>query len=228
VNRLPLYLLLALSLSLLARAASAQQETPTGTPESSETAQGTPAQVIIGSPSAGQALQGNISISGTTDLPGFQSSELTFAYSQDSTNTWFLIAESNTPVREGELARWDTTTLTDGEYALRLVVNLADGGQVSARVPDLRVRNYTPIETDTPTPVTPTTTPLPGDTPVPTDTPTPTITPIPPTATALPPNPLQTSTQSIMQSFGKGILVIIGFFALIGIYRVVQGLRARE
>ena len=176
-------------------------------------------QVAINSPVNGQVLQGPITISGHTSVDGFIFGELKFAYIQDLTDTWFLIYESDEPVSDGELTQWDTSTITDGEYNLRLVVTLEDGSQLASDISNLRVRNYTPIETNTPEPSA---THAPGDTPVPTITPTPTVTPIPPTATPLPPNPAQISPQDIILSLGKGVLVAIGLFAILGIYQLIR------
>ena len=86
-------------------------------------------------------------------------------------------------------------------------------------VKGLRVRNYTPIETSTPTPVTPTATLLPGELP--------TATPTPPTyhhphPTALPPNPAGLVPGDVAFSLGKGALGVAGFFALMGVYGLVR------
>jgi len=56
-------------------------------------------QLIVGSPHPGEALQGAVSIGGTTELPGFRSAEVTFAYQSDPTGTWFLIQQSSKPVK---------------------------------------------------------------------------------------------------------------------------------
>ena len=182
-------------------------------------------QVVIRSPGNGQAVIGNVQIYGSTDVKGFVTAELTFAYSDNPTNTWFLIGSSTEPVRNGTLAEWDTSTITDGLYDLRLVVTRQGNDDLIYTVEDLRVRNYTPIETNTPTPVTPTSTPLPGDTPIPTSTPTPTDMPIPPTPTTLPPNPVQVTRQDFAQSLVKGIAITAGAFAVIGIYASIKKLR---
>lgn len=182
----------------------------------------------IQSPVAGQALQGTVSIRGTSAIKDFVSAEIDFAYTDSSPDTWFLITQSQTPVDHGELAHWDTTTITDGVYDLRLTVTLKDGSRQSVTINRLRVRNYTLIETDTPAPTTPTATPIPGDTTVPSMTPTATITPVPPTATSLPPNPAQLSTNDIFGSAGKGALAILGFFILIGFYRSIRFLSRRK
>jgi hypothetical protein len=211
-------------LVLPAAAARAQTSSATPTPGVTPTA---PPSLEILSPLAGQALQGSLAIRGTTDIPGFQSAELNFRYSHDLTRTWFLIQTMDEPVLQGSLAQWDTTTITDGNYDLRLLVSIADGSQKEIIVMGLRVRNYTPIETNTPTPVTPTATQQPGDTPIPTDTPTPTATDIPPTPTGLPQNPAQVNPADLAISLGKGVLVVVGLFALVGIYQVLGSLRRR-
>jgi hypothetical protein len=168
---------------------------------------------------------GNVEILGYTDVPGFLSAELSFAYDENPTNTWFLISSSTEPVRNRSLAEWDTSTITDGSYDLRLIVTRQDGGDLTYTVKDIRVRNYTPIETNTPTPVTPTATPLPGDTPVPTITSTPTETPIPPTPTRLPSNPIQVTGEDYTNSLVRGIAIVAGAFVIIGIYASIKNLR---
>ncbi len=225
MRRLTFLLLTAILLLSPGSSVLAQGETPSPPAETPGEAVG---ELAIQSPLAGQALQGTVSISGTTAIAGFQSAEIDFAYADNPLNTWFLIAQSQTPIENGELAQWDTTTITDGVYSLRLTVTLSDGSQQSVTISGLRVRNYTPIETNTPIPISPTNTPVPGDTAVPTITPTPTITPIPPSATPLPPNPAQLSTSDILNSAGKGALAILGFFVLIGFYRSIRSIGRRK
>jgi hypothetical protein len=203
--------------------ASAQAEAPSLTPTASPES----LSLVITSPAPGQALQGAVPVAIQLGSVSIQFVELAFAYSRNPTGTWFLIFESTGPVNPGELARWDTTTLTDGEYSLRLVAVLVDGGRAEARVEGLRVRNYTPIETDTPT-----NTPVPGVTPVPTATLTPIViptdTPIPPTATLVPTNPAVITPRQAALSMGKGALAAAGLFALLGLYSVFRSLRRRR
>ena len=202
------YGLLAISW-LSGRPVGLQQDEPTSTP--------VPAS--INSPLPGQALQGSVPIAINLEAQEFQGIEISFAYQDDPTDTWFLIFQSDEEVSGADLPQWDTTTLTDGEYTLRVDLSRADGSQTSIFVPDLRVRNYTAIETDTPVP---TETAAPGDTPVPTSTATATITPIPPTGTPLPPNPAQLTTQDITLSLGKGALGAAAALALIGLYSAIK------
>lgn len=216
-------LIFILALGIASGPAQAQQATPTGSPP--QTPQASPAPgVRLQSPHGGQALQGSVPILGNTDVAGFQSASLYFGYQGDRTQTWFLIAQSDQAVKDGTLAQWDTTTITDGNYNLRLIVTLSDGSQQVARVEGLRVRNYSAVETNTPTPVTPTATAVPGDTAVPSRTPTPNPTTVPPTGTPFPPNPAQINGMDIASSMGKGALAILGLFALMGAYQGVRSL----
>jgi hypothetical protein len=195
--------------------------------------QGTPTtegpNVAIAAPLPGQALQGSVPISGRTQMDGFRRAELSFTYQDDPRQTWFLIKAFDEPVDEGRLTDWDTTTLTDGVYQLRLIIFRDEGRDpVEIIVSGLRVRNYTPIETDTPTPIAPTATTQPGDTPVPTSTATVTLTPIPLTPTLLPTNPAVLTDSEIAASLGQGVLVVGLAFALGAVYLGLRTLIRRR
>ncbi len=165
------------------------------------------------SPRPGEALQGLVTITGTSDVIGFASYEITFAYPDDLTGTWFLISQSSQPVQGETLAVWDTTAITDGNYALRLLVFLDDGTSLEVRVPDLRVRNYTPVETATPGPTSAS-----GTATLPVVTPA-----IPlPTSTPLPPNPAALTSSRILTSLGYGALAAIAGIALFGVYAALR------
>jgi len=183
-------------------------------------------QVVISAPMPGQALQGDIIITGNTAIEGFVASEISFGYTGDATDTWFFIYYSTVPVENDLLAHWDTTTITDGDYTLRLVIDTVDGSQIKLIVPGLRVRNYTPVETDTPTPLPPSATSGPG-TPVPPSatpsmTPIPSTTPLPPIPTPLPTNPAIISEKDVGMTFLEGAGIGIGLLSLFG---AVVGIR---
>lgn len=181
-------------------------------------------QVTVLSPSPGQALQGTILISGEIILEGFLHAEVSFSYADDDRDTWFVIHEFEGPEPDGQNVEWNTTTLTDGEYNLRIIVT-TDEEQSITYVPGLRVRNYTAIETDTPVP---TSTSAPADTPAPTMMPTLTTTPVPNTATPLPPNPAQLNSQDITMSLAKGGIFALGILAIFGIYQFARNRRRRD
>ena len=199
----------------------ARQDPPPGAPTGALT--GEPLMALL-TPVSGQALQGLVAVTGRLPAEGFRSAELSFTYDQDPRQTWFLLAQLDKPV-EGKLADWDTTVLTDGDYVLRLQVQLENGEQIETTIPSLRVRNYSPVETDTPAP---TPSPKPGETPLPTPSPLPTDTPRPPTPTSLPPNPASISKQDIQGSLAKGALIAVGGLALLGLYGRLRSAASRR
>ena len=185
-------------------------------------------QVYISAPRSGEALQGVVKITGTSEIAGFQAAEISFAYQSDTTGTWFLINQSNQAVLEGELASWDTSTITDGEYRLRLQVFLEDGQVLESYQENLRVRNYTPVETPTPAPAVQTT-----------EEAQPPLAALPLTATpledfrveaktpqALPTNQVQITREHLQRSASQGIMIVFGAafaaFVYIGIKRIAQ------
>ena len=182
----------------------------------------TPGGPAIISPSEGQALQGSVAIMANTAVDGFQSAELTFSYANNATDTWFFIAQTGQAASDGKIADWDTTTLTDGNYTLRLVITKEDGSLVTVTAPGLRIRNYTAIETATPTHPAPTPTSAPGDTPVPTSTRVPSPSPIPRTSTPMPPNPAQVSPRDLGLSMAQGALAVFAVFAVFGLVLAVR------
>ena len=195
-----------------------QKATPT------ETATAVPTAAIL-SPLAGQAVQGSVPVSVFSDIQGFQSAELFFGYTKDQTGTWFLIAQNAQPLANGEMGTWDTNLITDGDYNLRLEVVLQDGSKIDTAVTGVRVRNYSLVETSTPTPVTPTVTLAPGERPTATATPKPTITA---TATLLPTNQAEMTGGQITGSLTKGALGAIIFFVILGLYILIKRGRGKE
>ena len=218
VMRHAIVLLLLLTVLVLQPAYAQTELEPTRQPTD-------PHPVFISEPSGGDALQGLIIIQGNSAVDGYQSSSVAFSYTNDPTGTWFLITESTTAVSNGALATWDTAKISDGAYNLRLLVMKTDGTQVTTFANGLRVRNYSPIETDTPAPPTATITSLPPTScestvqPItPLNTATITNTPIHPTTTPLPTNPAEISQTTILSTLGRSGLVTLGIFLLLGLY----------
>jgi len=161
-------------------------------------------------------LRGQVTITGSLDVPNFASAELDFAYASNPTDTWFTIQTFSESVTASTLAVWDTTSITDGDYVLRLQVTFEDGTFQEVTVPvkigNEAVPTATPAPTATPEDVTelfPTPFLL-AASPTPTQVPR-------PTPTALPPNPASLRQNEIYASLGRGVLVILGLFALAGI-----------
>ncbi len=174
----------------------------------------TPVPPGITAPLAESTLSGIVTISGSAPNRW----ELAFAYRDDPTGTWFLLASSPDSLTGDLLPAWDTTLITDGLYTLRLRVFAADSAQ--DYVINIRIRNYSPTETPTPA-GTATPTPTASLTPLPTFTPTVTYTPaLPPTP--FPTNPAILQTSEIGLHFGKGALAIAAVFAIFGVLLAVS------
>lgn len=179
-------------------------------------AQDTP-PITITSPVPGDLIRGEATITGTTDILGFTSSQLEFSYASNPTDTWFPLQTSTQPVIDSPLAVWDTTVISDGDYVLRLRVYTEDGLFQEITVP-VGIQNDTPILT--PTPVV-TSTPNKLDVGLPTPflvaaSPTPTLTPRP-VPTPLPANSASINQMTVYISLGRGVLVIVGLFLFAGL-----------
>ena len=176
-------------------------------------------QVVVDTPAQGEAVQGQVAVVGYTDVEGFQSYEVSFAYQKDETNTWFPIGAGEQVVRGATLATWDTTTMSDGIYRLRVKVFLSDGRTLETVVSGIRVRNYSPVETSTPAPenssagaaLTQSVDYLPsGQIP-----------------TALSANPADVTTFDLGSSLVKGGLVAMALFICLGIYLGIRAIFRR-
>jgi hypothetical protein len=203
----PILLALALVLALFPHPALAQEST----------------DLAITSPESGQIVQGLVIVTGSAIVLGISSYELSFAYQDDPTGTWFSLQNSSLPVFESELGTWDTTTLTDGDYSLRLRAFLLDGSVQETTVADLRVRNYTAV----PTPTFPATATAFAQIVPPTAqllAPAPaTVTQSHPTPTPFPPNPAGLGLSTISWAVGRGaflaLLLILGVSLLLRLRR---------
>lgn len=172
--------------------------------------------IAITAPAPDEVLRGQVTITGRVDIVNFTSVQLEFAYAPNPTDTWFTIQTFSQPIVDPTLAVWDTTSITDGDYVLRLRVNFGDGTSQEATVP-IKIGNDA-----FPTPTAePTSTPEADAALIPTPfllaaSPTPTEVPRP-TPTILPPNPASLEGNQIYSSLGRGALVILGLFALAGL-----------
>jgi len=173
--------------------------------------------LAITAPASEEVLRGEVTITGSTDFPNFIFAQLDFAYASNPTDTWFNIQTFSQPVADSTLAVWNTASISDGDYILRLRATLEDGTFQDVMVPVV-VMNDVPLST--PTAIPPTSTaeiavqvPTPfllAASPTPTDLPR-------PTPTMLPPNPASLGQNEIYGSLGRGALVMIGLFALAGL-----------
>ncbi len=218
------FVLLASTMDAALSPAAAQEETPT--PSSGASPTETPGiipelptvgPVSITYPIHGQTLKGTVNITGSIALDDWTSYELAFADTANTDLNWFVFATGAPPLPDGGLlAAWDTTTISDGEYNLRLRVFSPSGDQ-DVFIYSIRIRNYT-VDTPEPTatlsasatpsaspPATATTTSTPQPTPTPYSRPTP-----------MPPNPASLPTNDILFNLGRGALFTAVLFGVFG------------
>ena len=169
-------------------------------------------------PEAGAVVQGNVSISGTLAAEGMTAYEILFGYAETTADQAFLLAQGSQPVTEGELARWDTTLYTDGNYRLIIRLHFTDGSTQETVVDGLRVRNYSPVETATANPA------LPPDAATPTPAPTITVTLQRSTPTAFQSNPGSLTSEAVTGALIRGA----GFSAIVVIFLAVYAALSRR
>jgi hypothetical protein len=232
-NALPV--ILGLIAALLASVQTAlagpvqQDDDETPTPESGES------RILISSPQPGDSLSGWVTIIGTAVDPDFRS--YTLEYAPDPTPSDVPWTEIQPPVeqqvRDGTLGAWDTTSLEDGYYILRLVIERNDGESTDYEI-HILVSNATatPLPTLPPTPtatsIPGTATPGPSPTPLiwqpPTRTPRPTATPGGPTSTPQPllqqDSPL--SPNRLRQAAIRGIYIALIAFGMLAFYSMLR------
>lgn len=101
-------------------------------------------------PRVGDSVQGIVEISGTLATSSFNYAEVFFAYAAVDNLNWFMIGRIDQPVSSGLIARWDTTTITDGVYQLKLLVHNRDESVDELIINPVIVRNYSILPTNTP------------------------------------------------------------------------------
>jgi hypothetical protein len=164
--------------------------------------------VSITSPQTGDTLRGQVHIEGAMDIPNFASAELDFAFASNPTDNWFIIQTFPQPKVDSPLAIWDTTSITDGDYTLRLRVVLQDGSFQDAIITALKIRNDSPEPTATSIELAQPTSQSVSSTIV---SVTPTLLSFP-QPTSLPSNPASLTVPLIYSTFGRGVLIALVLF----------------
>lgn len=167
--------------------------------------------LLLITPQPGEVIRGQVTIRGTLPEGDLLRYEVEFTYQEGAPETWFPIIQAERRPEGDVLAVWDTTAITDGNYRLRIRAFFADGRDVAQEVPDLQLRNYTPVETPIPAVVTHLS-PSPSATLL--LTPTSALTPTP-----LPPNPAALDLRSILNTLGRGVLLAVFVLLALGLYR---------
>lgn len=166
--------------------------------------------VALKTPGDGVVLQGVVAIRGEAKGSGLETVELAFAYPNDENETWFFITDIDVAKAAKFQVEWDTTTITDGIYDLRLKATYDHGVTLTEFVSGVRVRNYTLVETKTPSPTQTSmtseqTTPLKESV-------------IHSTLTPLPTNPAAVEKRDVFRALGLGLTITVSLFALLGSY----------
>jgi hypothetical protein len=167
--------------------------------------------IFIQSPRNGQALQGVEIIDGKIRGEGFLQGTIHFGYSDSPAQerTWFFIAdiegENQDSSQTAFQVEWDTTQITDGDYDLRVVAEYDGGAAIFELVPNLRIRNHSPVETTQPDSAVQ----VSGDDPPlpPSVTPEPERTPTP-----LAPNPAEVQAGDLQRVLLVSGIVVAGLF----------------
>lgn len=204
---------------------------------------------VITNPPSNAVVQGTIQITGSADHPAFQFYAIEFSPEPVTGDQWQIIqGTQQTPVVNGGLVTWDTTSVPDGSYTLRLRTVRLDGNYTEFFVQQVVVANTQTLPTDTPTPSL-LETPTPGaaefvdPTVTPTDLPpTPTILIDQPIVDTPTPRPVETSAPledpTANQSFVPNITgfslvplrdaclyggaIMVGIFVLFGFFSALR------
>jgi hypothetical protein len=98
-----------------------------------------PNQIMITSPEPGDLVSGTVNIAGTASVPnlGFYKYEIALM----GTQNWATISAGREPKVNTTLGPWNTTSLTNGDYFLRLVITDNVGTTLEPCVIAVRVAN---------------------------------------------------------------------------------------
>lgn len=175
-------------------------------------AQVTPGLYIL-TPVEGQVVSGTVEVKGSLPEDDFLYAELSYAFSDGQSSNWFLIKRIDQVVHDELLSYWDTTTITDGVYRLRLSVHQKNNLVHEVILEDIRVGNYTHYETDTPAaPLTVDETQTSTETVI---TPTLAQSPLP---TTLPENPGSIDQADFKFSLVSGLVLAVLVLGALGVY----------
>ena len=201
-------------------------------------------------------MRGVVQIVGSATHPQFDRYELRYApWPPASDDSWVFVGDADyNPVQLGLLATWDSRSVTDGAYGLRVRVVKKDGNYLDSDPRVVQVANFRQVESPTPEVTDATTEPLPSPveevaTPtvvvaVPTIETTPTVRPTPTPEPAVTPILASGSGSSAGQTGGKSTSVTdqifnparladavkkaamytVAAFVLIGAFFAVKGL----
>ena len=109
--------------------------------------------IVILSPIPGNVIARNVQVLGSAIHPNFLQYVLEYAPDPNPNNLWYAIGGARQfPILNDVLGVWQTETIPDGSYQLRLRVYLRDGSTPQTVVNNLRVQNLgsTAVPSNTP------------------------------------------------------------------------------
>lgn len=98
-----------------------------------------PEQIMITSPESGDEISGTVTITGTASIPNFAFYK--YEVAPLGTQNWATISASRDPKVDTELGSWNTSSFTNGDYFLRLVITDNVGVSLEPCVIAIRVAN---------------------------------------------------------------------------------------
>ena len=117
---------------------------------------------IIAQPAQNAPVRGEVQIVGSATHPQFQRYELYFAPWPPSDQSWVFIGDAHfNPVQLGLLGTWDSRSVTDGTYGLRVRVVKQDGNYIDSEPRTVEVANFRQVASPTPEVAEATAEPLP-------------------------------------------------------------------
>lgn len=177
-------------------------------------------QVVPGlyilAPEDGQVVTGIVEVRGSVPDDDFEYAELAYAFGDGATSNWFTIQRLDQPLHDATLGYWDTTTISDGLFRLKLVVYRRSGETQEVIVEGIRVANYTHIETPTPNAAV-------ENTPTAEVNPTTSVAESP-APTALPANPASIDEEDIRFSLTSGVVMAVLMLVILGVYTFFRGI----
>jgi len=174
-----------------------------------------PENITINYPQNGQSVQGVVEITGSAVSDLFLRGEVYYAYNNTENITWFMITQIDQQIDNGVLARWDTTTITDGEYQIKIKLIKTDNTTDELVIKPVYVRNYSMEPTVTPAPTN-------ASLAVEEDTPG---TPINSFSTPFPQNPAAVSGEGIKKSIFVGITLTLLLLTGLLLYQYISSHR---
>lgn len=113
---------------------------PLSTPEAQSGMSGcVPDTIMLTAPRPGEEIKGTVTLNGTASISNFGFYKYEIA--PVGTDSWATISAGDKPITDGELGRWDTTALANGDYFLQLVIIDNVGQTLEPCVIAVRVTN---------------------------------------------------------------------------------------